>query len=271
MLYEKISLDAYDESVYLEVYVADKIGDFVRDAVLVIPGGGYGTVCSNREGEPIAMAFMPMGYNAFVLHYSVGKKPFPCQLIQASKAVKYIRDNAEKYNINPERVFTVGFSAGGHLAASLGTLWHMEEIYSEIDMPYGYNKPNGMMLIYPVISYKYHPLSLNNLFLKESLTPEEANICSIENRVDEKTCPAFILHTANDEIVDIRNSLTLAESLAENSIDFEMHIFPDAPHGVALGNEITMCGVEKYNNPCIAAWIDNACKWAKKYACKNIY
>ena len=72
-----------------------------------------------------------------------------------------------------------------------------------------------------------------------------------------------MLHTANDEIVDIRNSLVLAESFAEKGVKFEMHIFPDAPHGVALGNEITMCGVEKYNNPQIAAWIDQACEWAK--------
>ena len=129
MLYKKIPLDDNDDQEYLEVYAADKVKGFVRNAILVLPGGGYAGVCNEREGEPIAMAFMPYGYNAFVLHYSVGKKPFPIQLIQASKAIKHIRDNAELYNINPDKVFIVGFSAGGHLAATLGTMWDKKEIY----------------------------------------------------------------------------------------------------------------------------------------------
>ena len=101
MIYKKIILDEFDENVFLEAYIAESVGDFVRNAILIIPGGGYSTVCSDREGEPIAMAFMPYGYNAFVLHYSAGKKAFPAHLIQASMAIKYIRDNAKAYNINP--------------------------------------------------------------------------------------------------------------------------------------------------------------------------
>ena len=123
MIFKKIQLDKDDENIYLEAYIADKTEGFTRNAILVIPGGGYGSVCSDREGEPIAMAFMPYGYNAFVLHYSVAsvnKRTFPSQLIEASKAMKHIKDNAKEYNIDPERVFVTGFSAGGHLAATLG-------------------------------------------------------------------------------------------------------------------------------------------------------
>lgn len=263
MLYEKIILDDNDENAYLEVYAADKVGDFVRSAMLVIPGGGYRTVCSEREGEPIAMAFMPHGYNAFVLHYSVKKNPFPRQLVQASKAIKHIKDNAGRYNINPDKVFVSGFSAGGHLAATLGTLWHMDEIYTEVNMPFGCNKPAGMMLIYPVISYKYHDFSFHNLLMDETPSAQKTDECSIENCVSDKTVPAFILHSSNDEIVDVRNSLTLADALAKNGIQFEMHIYPDAPHGVALGNEITKCSVDKWCNPAIAKWVENAAVWAK--------
>ena len=111
MIYKKIRLDMTDENAYIEAYIADKEGDFVRNAILIIPGGGYGEVCSQREGEPIAISFMSYGYNAFVLHYSAGKKSFPAHLIQASMAMKHIRDNAKEYNINPDKVFTVGFSA----------------------------------------------------------------------------------------------------------------------------------------------------------------
>jgi len=112
MLYEKVRFDEDDKDAFLEIYIADKVGDFVRNAVLVIPGDAYTGVCGDREGEPIAMAFMPHGYNAFVLHYSV-KKPFPAHLIQASKAMKYIKDNAEKYNIDPEIIFSPHFGQRG--------------------------------------------------------------------------------------------------------------------------------------------------------------
>lgn len=263
MLYEKIYFDESDKEVFLEVYAAEKVGEFVRKAILVIPGGGYSNVCADREGEPIAMAFMPHGYNAFVLHYSVNKKPFPAQLIQASKAMKYIKDNAEKYNIDSEKVFTVGFSAGGHLAASLGTMWHKKEIYDAVDMPYGYNAPRGMMLIYPVISAKYHKMSFENLIMDNENFEEKAKECSIENFVDEKTCPAYIIHTSNDGLVDVRNSLLLAEALKKSEKMFEMHIYPDAPHGIALANEITQCGEPKFNNSIIAEWVNNAVKWAE--------
>ena len=266
MLYEKISLDKENSQVYLEAYVADKIEGFTRDAILVIPGGGYYNICSDREGEPIGMAFMPYGFNAFVLHYSVkenSSKTFPTQLIEASKAIKYIKDNAEKYNINPERVFAVGFSAGGHLCGSLATMWNKEEIYKEIDMPYGYNKPTGVMLIYPVISLKHHVFSFKNLLGKEEFTEADHKLVSIDQNVSEDSSPMYIMHTTNDEAADIGNSVALANALVEKRLMFEMHIYPDAPHGVALGNRITKCDCEKWDNPSIAKWVENAAEWAK--------
>ena len=263
MIYEKIRFDENDKDALLEVYAPNKVGDFVRSAMLVIPGGGYQGLSLDTEGEPIAQAFLPYGYSAFVLHYSVKKKPFPSHLIQASKAIKYIKDNSEKYNINPDRVFVAGFSAGGHLAASLGTLWDMEEIYNEVEMPFGYNKPRGMILGYPVISAKYHEISFENLLMDKKDSEEMLYKTSLENAVSERTIPAFILHTSNDSVVDVKNPIVFAGALAENNIEFEMHIYPDAPHGVALGNEITACGKEKKNNPQIAKWIEYAAKWAE--------
>ena len=208
---------------------------------------------------------MPYGYNSFVLHYSVNKKPFPVQLIEASMAIKNIRDNSEEYDIDPNNVFVVGFSAGGHLAASLGTMWNKPEIYDAIDMPFGYNKPNGMMLIYPVVSPVYHLPSFENLLLGK-VTDEKLAECSIDKNVDENSAPAFIMHSSNDQIVNVRNSLSLANALADKGIKFEMHIYPDAPHGVALGNEITKCGNEKWVDTSIAKWVENAVEWAEKFA-----
>ncbi len=262
MIYKKVSLD---DNAYLEVYVADATKDFTRKAILVIPGGGYSMVCSDREGEPIGMAFMPYGYNAFVLHYSVKEKPFPHHLIQASKAIKHIRDNAEEYNIDPEQVFAVGFSAGGHLAASLGTMWHKKEIYEALEMPHGYNKPNGVMLIYPVITggEKSHKNSFKSLLMNENPTEEQLKEVSIENNVDENSSPMFIMHTSNDQTVNVYNSLVLAETLAKQEIKFELHIYPDAPHGVALGNKITSGNWDKYENVAISKWVESAAVWAE--------
>ena len=261
MIYKKVQLD---DSAFLDVYVADATKDFTRKAILVIPGGGYGNVCSDREGEPIGMAFMPYGYNAFVLHYSVKEKPFPHHLIQASMAIKHIRDNAEEYNIDPDKVFAVGFSAGGHLAGSLGTMWHKDEIYEAVKMPYGYNKPNGVMLIYPVITGlgRTHKGSFINLLMTENPTEEQLKAVSIENNVDEKSSPMFIMHTSNDDLVNVRNSLVLAEALAKQDIKFELHIYPDAPHGIALGNKITSGNYDRHENVAISKWIENAAVWA---------
>ncbi len=265
MIYKKIPLDAENKNVFLECFIAEKLPYFTRKAILVIPGGGYGCVCADREGEPIALAFLPHGFNAFVLHYSVrsnSDKVFPTQLIEASKAIKYIRDNAEEFGIDKDAVFATGFSAGGHLCASLGILWNIPEVYEAIDMPYGYNKPNGIMPVYPVINF--NRTTLKNLYGKEELTEEELHRVQLDRHITKESSPAFIMHTSNDEIVPVSNSLDLARAYAEAGMTFELHVYPDGPHGVALGNEITNNGRPKYVDASIAKWIENAAYWADK-------
>lgn len=267
MQYKIIPLREDDEQVYLEAYICEKTQSFTRKAILVIPGGGYFNVCANREGEPVAHAFIPKGYNAFVLHYSVAKKRvFPSQLIEASLAMKHIKDNAEEYGIDKENIFVVGFSAGGHLAASLGTMWHKKEVYEAIDIPFGYNKPRGMMLIYPVISgviEQRHKGSFKNLLGLDDPTQEQLKAVSIENNVDQNTVPAFLMHTTTDSTVPVYNSLIMAKALSDNGIKYEMHIYPEAPHGCALGNDITSNGNPNYVNSAIAKWVDHAADWAE--------
>ena len=264
MVYKKIMLDETDENAYLTAYVSDKIPGFTRKAILVIPGGGYGNVCSDREGEPIAQSFIPYGYNAFVLSYSTAqtsKNVFPSQLIQASKAIAHIKDNAEEYGIDPEQVFAVGFSAGGHLTACLGSLWDLPDIYEKTDMTYGYNKPAGTMLIYPVING--HMGSFKNLLGTDEPTDEQLKLVSIDKQVSEKSSPIFMVHTSNDQVVNVKNSLSLANACAEKGILFELHVYPDAPHGAALANEITMCGNPKHNYPAMSKWVAQAAEWVE--------
>ncbi len=268
MIYEKIRLDENDETVFLEVFAPDKIPGLTRDAMLVIPGGAYGQVCHDREGEPIAMAFLPYGFASFVLHYSVKEETvFPMQLIQASKAMKHIRDNAEKYGINPERVFAVGFSAGGHLAGSLGNMWNLDEVTKAIGGKIGDNKPTGVMLIYPVASgdrARTHEWSMRNLLGSENPSDEERLMVSLENNVGNHSAPAFILHTVADQSVNVLNSLCLINAYNKAGVMYEAHIFPNGPHGMALGNEITRSGEPQFVDEAIAKWVELAVLWSKK-------
>ncbi len=262
MLCQKIQLD---DCAYLDTYVADQTVNYKRKAVLVIPGGGY-RVVSERESEPVALGFLPYGFNAFVLHYSVdGEKTFPEQLIQASRAMKHIKDHAEEYGIDETQVFVVGFSAGGHLAASLATMWNKQEIYDAVEMEYGYNKPRAAMLIYPVITgdeHHAHLGSFQHLFDTETPTKEQREVASIERNVTEHACPAYLVHAANDRTVPVENSLLLAMGYSKYKIPFELHIYPRGKHGFSLGNEITAMGETEaaYNGQ----WIEQAARWCER-------
>ena len=262
MRFERKELIKGKENVWLDCYIANKISEkSTRKALLIIPGGGYACVCNGREGEPIALAFMHHGFNAFVLNYSVGKgnATFPTPLIEASLAMKHIKDNAQDYGIDPEQVFATGFSAGGHLCCSLGTMWHLDEVNKAIDMPFGYNKPKGILPIYPVVSSDnsiWHAGSFQNIASEP--TQEQYDRWSIEKWVDEKSSPAFIVHTSEDKCVKVNNSIVLANAYANASIPFELHIFEKMGHGMALADEITCKG---YANPHNARWVELAVEW----------
>ena len=235
------------------------------DAILIIPGGGYTGVCSDREGENIAIAFNALGYACFVLDYSV--KPnakFPRPLIEASLAMVHIRENAEKYKVDPERVFVLGFSAGGHLAGSLGTRWHIPEVANAINAPFGTNKPTGMILCYPVLCWfdKTHSGTFINAFGTDKPTEEQIRLISLENDLGENTPPACLWHTANDQAVNVQNTLKMATALSEAKIPFEVHIFPDGPHGMALATEATGASPNMIN-PRVAEWPRLADGWMK--------
>lgn len=265
MIYERIPLSATDDRVYLEAYVAGNPS--VCDGLLVIPGGGYSTVCADREGEPIALAFLGHGVNCFVLHYTVAPDGvFPVQLIEASKAIKHIRQNSGRYHVDPDRIFTAGFSAGGHLAATLGTMWHMSAVQKGIGGPDGINRPKGMILCYAVLSAGPKTIegSFCSLLGTKTPSPEQLDAVSPDKHVDARTCPAFFVHTADDAVVPIYNALSMAEALSDARIPYEMHIYPHAPHGIALGSAMTDCGRKEWNEPGIAKWVENAVYWMKR-------
>lgn len=241
-----------------------------RDAVIVFPGGGYEFV-SERESEPIALAFAAAGMNAFVLRYTVKKNGVNgardyAPLIEAGLAIKHVRENAEKYQINPNRVFVIGFSAGGHLAGSAGTLWNIPEVKAAMgNAPEGINRPDGMILSYPVISGLDHPHlgSFKALIDSDNPSDDELRRFSLEYHVDEKTSPAFIWHTAADTCVPVENSLAMARALSEKKIPFELHIFPFGGHGLSLADERSGNNGSGRDESHVQCWIDLAIRWMK--------
>lgn len=235
-----------------------------RRAIIVCPGGAYSHL-SYREDEPIALAWVAEGFQTFVLHYGINEnaKSFG-PLIEACSAIRYVREHAAEYDIDPARIFITGFSAGGHLAASASTLWDHAAVRAAFgDTPTQMGRPDGAILCYPVISAgEYaHRGSMYNL-TREGATAEEQAPFSLENFVGDQTPPTFLWHTANDGGVPAMNSLLYASALAKHKIPYELHIYPDGVHGLALCDERSWDGVPPLINPVAAGWFDLAVRWA---------
>ena len=261
MIYERIELG---DGAYLDTYVAESKRLDVADALLVIPGGGYTNVCSDREGENIALAFTARGINSFVLTYRLGpENNFPSQLIDAARAMAHIRENADKYCINPNRIFAVGFSAGGHLAGTLATKHKLAE--ELLGLPENFARPTGVILSYPVVTAltDTHTWSFEHLLGKPygEITDEERRTHSLEMNVTETTPPAFIWHTSTDSAVPVCGSLRLAEAYYRAGVPVEVHIFPRGPHGIALASKVTSATSPDFIQPRAEIWVDEACKW----------
>lgn len=211
-----------------------------RPAVLILPGGGYSHT-SARESEPVALQFIAKGYVAFVLDYSVAPFGFPISLREAAMAMRYIRENAVDYEINPNMVAAIGFSAGGHLCGTLGTMYDCAEV-ADLGDP-EWLRPNALGLCYPVaVSWgRTHEESFQNLTKGNALLKERL---SLDKLVRKDMPPVFLWHTRDDAVVPCRNSLVLATSLEEAGVPFVLHIYGHGPHGLATANELAYASWE---------------------------
>lgn len=205
-------------------------------AMLVIPGGGYGCVCMDSEGIPIARRFTELGFRCFTLTYRVAPHHFPAPLQDAVRAMKYIRGNAGKFHIDPRMIAVVGFSAGGHLAASLGTIWDTVDASDGDEFDAVDPVPNAMALSYPVITggEKAHRGSVDN-WSGHKATAEDISSFSLEKHVSEKTPPTFLWSTIEDTLVPCENSLLFFDAMRKAGRPCDLHIFPHGPHGMQLG------------------------------------
>ena len=220
--------------VTLTAYIQEVDGEFgfsKRPAMLVIPGGGY-AMCSDREADPVAMAYLKAGYQAFVLRYTCtpkGKWPLPLE--DYEQAMALMEERAEEWHLDKTKIAVVGFSAGGHLVACAATVAE--------------HKPAAAVLVYPAI-------------LKDICDLCQPGMPYPHEHVTGETCPCFLVAARDDRTVDISNTLRMELALAEKGVAFESHIYSYGGHGFSTGedwiNTNSVC-------PRLPHWVPDSIQW----------
>jgi len=226
-----------------------------KPAVLILPGGAY-LFTSDREAEPVALAYAAKGFQTFVLRYSTGKRAKGLKpLAEASAAIGLIRKNAEKWHVNKDQIITCGFSAGGHLSAWVGLC--------------GENKPNGMVLCYPAVELFTPQVAadtgvgakLLQSLLGDEYTEEQGKALNLAQYVKEDSIPMFCWGTAEDEPITASSVLAFAKAYADAGRPFELHMYQWGEHGLALSNYVTANGRKSMVEPAAEGWVDLTVKW----------
>lgn len=237
-LYEHYNLDCPEgRRGFLTCLIPDNTRELdlnrLHPAVLIIPGGAYWMV-SEREAEPVALRFLSQGYAAFILNYSTAHNRFPAALREAALAMKYIRENAKELFVNPNMVAAIGFSAGGHLCGTLGTMYDAPEV-ADI-APAQVIRPDALGLCYPVTisSGRTHAGSFINLTGSD---PELTERLSLDRLVRSDMPPVFLWHTYADNAVPVFGTMVLGQALAEHDVHFAMEIHHTGPHGLSTADE----------------------------------
>ena len=223
-------------------------------AVIICPGGGYWVVAAGHEGVDVAKKFTEMGVAAFVLKYRIPNDAWMINreigpLQDAQQAIKMVRDNAVKWSVNPARIGLMGFSAGGHLAATAGTHFNTCYIPNESNTSV---RPDFMMLIYPVISFMpgISYAGSGQQILGKTPSPEKIKLYSNELQVTSQTPPAFLVHASDDDGVSSKNSILFYDSLLSKKVPAEIHIYQTGGHGFGM-----------YIKGSKELWIDRCKNW----------
>ncbi len=240
----------------LDAYILP--GSKTRAAVIVCPGGGYCFRAEDHEGVQICEYFNSLGINAFMLKYRVAPYTYPAELYDIQRAVRFVRHNAESFNVDPEKIGVMGFSAGGHL-----TVMGIEQYDGGLDSGDGIDRtscrPNFGILCYAVCTldqpYSHHG-SAYNLLGEEAYNNDKDLLARLsgENSVPDDCPPVFIWHTGEDDCVPVMNALAMAEALSEKKIPYELHIFPKGSHGIGLAKG--MEGAERWPEQ-LAGWLSD--------------
>lgn len=241
MIYEKIHLNSLyhlKNDPILEIFkmdYTDAPSEPKRRAILTLPGGGY-YFCSKREKDAICLKFNLLGYVSFSLIYSTTDRYesplYPEPYLETMAAISFIKRNADKYNIDAEKITLVGFSAGGHLASSYPLVCNDKKLQSLIKLDEDLNV-QSLILSYPVISL----LDFTHLDSSKNLTGEDKELkakLSANISMDDNYPRSFIWATENDDCVPVENSKMISQALKKNNIDHQLLLFKEGPHGLSL-------------------------------------
>jgi acetyl esterase/lipase len=224
-------------------------------AIVVCPGGGYSHLADVKEGSDVAKWLNSLGITAFVLKYRLGMRYHqPNQLLDAARAVRTVRARAPQWNVDPKRIGILGFSAGGHLSATLGTHFDPGKPDTKDEIDRVSSRPDLMILVYPVVTMGdlTHKGSKLNL-LGDNPSPELIKLYSNELQVTKETPPTFLVHAVTDTAVPVENSLLFADALRHAGVPFEIHLYERGPHGFGLAP----------NDPVLATWTERCADWLR--------
>ena len=266
--YDELGLKHNDVKATVTTYILDYYPQVQprknRPVVIVCPGGGYG-YHSPREAEAIAIKMNSLGFHAVVLRYSVAPNEFPCALYEAAWTINYVREHAKDWDADPDRVIIGGFSAGGHVAGCLATMYEDEimknYLCNVLKVEPKAVRPDGLLMAYPVVTSGEfaHRGSFEKLLGEQYDSLLE--YVSLENRVTKDTPQTFIWHTFADGSVPTENSLLFADSLRKNNVKFDLHIFANGSHGLALASKETdTLDGNKYQPEC-ECWTEMFKNW----------
>ncbi len=299
MFSKKIKLIEGRDDVTLTTYVLSDSPEMLngkkRPAIIICPGGAY-LNCSDREGEPVALAFAMMGYHAFVLRYSTftnGKGGFPdmtkktevnpnsihpAPMRDIARAMLYIKDHSDEWLVDEDRIAICGFSAGAHNCAMYSVYWD-KPIMSE---PFGVSahklRPAATILGYTLSDYVFMKetlkdmdemgaglFGLSNLAFTGTPTPSDEKLVEISpaRQVSASTPPMFLWSTSADNLVPVAHTTLMATALAKHHIPFELHVFEEGDHGLSIATQAS-AGSQMELNSDAAQWIGLAQKWLEK-------
>lgn len=252
----------------MQVYLLDNSPEVderrLRPLVIICPGGAY-SFRSFREAEPVALRLLAAGFHAAVLEYSVAPAVFPQSLLQLLCAISQTRAHAADWQVDGNRIVLMGFSAGGHLAASAGVFWDKPHYAKRLGLPLDDVKPNGLILGYPVITsgLATHGESMRNLLGDQY--DLYVHTVSLEKQTSSAVPPTFLWHTWDDAAVPVENALQFACALRQHGVSTEVHIYRSGEHGLSLANDQVYGpqGQERISPDC-AGWMDLAAQWLRR-------
>lgn len=259
--------DSFDDckvTAYLHTrFIEQECGIDRYPGIVICPGGAYQMI-AEREAEPVALRYFAAGFQVFVLTYSVLEKASGFRpLMEASDTLDYLRRHAEEFDLDSHAIAISGFSAGGHLAASLATMYQ-EQRFLERYGKQADNRPDAVVLNYAVVGdwESSHEETIMNVSGGAEKGSEEYRYWYPANHVSDHTPPAFLWHTATDDAVSVQNSLYFAKQLADHQVPFEMHIFPEGGHGISVCTKEIQ--VEERLEQVCGAWVELSIQWLKR-------